>query len=505
VTDGTPQTPAAQRQRFRPPPWTEASPEWQRCDAQVPPDHVARRIVAAVARLDLGPLFDAYSGRGSAAVPPELLLKVVLIERQRGRPSPAEWCVDLRENLVLQWAGFGIRPARSVCYAFRDRLGPLLERWNQDVVGQAIDGGLTEAAEGAIDGTTLAACASRHRLLNQPQLAGRIEKLKTACDQDGRHEPVDNKGAWMAATPDGRAAQLARYEQAATALQPRLEANARRMPSERLPVQRVVISPSDPEAALGPDKFKTFRPLYNALTVSDLNSPLILAYEVFACSQDTALLEPMLKRTRAFTRGRLQRVVGDSGFITGTNLAHSATAAIDLIGPWKENDFTTPRRPKPAKFTKDAFTWLESEQTYQCPAQHRLEHLGTERRRRAGDQEERLERYGCRAEWCAACPLRSQCTDSQGGRQLRRSEHEPLIEAHRAKMTSPEAKGLLRRRGQTAERGFADLKEHRHLRRLTGRGLARARTDVGLGVLIHNLLALHDHLLSETTTMPAGP
>ena len=266
-----------------------------------------------------------------------------------------------------------------------------------------------------------------------------------------------------------------------------------------------MISPSDPDAALGLDKFKTFRPLYNALTVIDLNSPLILAYDVFARSQDTALLQPMLKRTRQWTRGRLKRLVGDSGFVTGTNLAHSAAEQIELIGPWKENDFSSARRKTSVKFTRDDFLWLEREQAYQCPAGHRLERLGTERRLRAGDQEERLERYGCPARLCAACPLRSRCTDSRGGRQLRRSEHEPLIEAHRDRMNTPEARNLLRRRGQTAEHGFADLKEHRDLRRLTGRGLKRARTDVGTSVLIHNLLVLHEHCTTRTTTMPAGP
>src|SRR5258708_2120208 len=185
---------------------------------------------------------------------------------------------------------------------------------------------------GAIDGSTIAACASRHRLLNQQQLAGRIEKLRAACDQDDRHE------------------------RAAEALRPRVEANARRMPSQQLPVHRVVISPSDPEAALGPDKFKTFQPLYNALTVSDNKSPLILSYDVFAHGQDTALLEPMFQRTRDFTCGRLKKMAADAGFITGTNLGHSVTAEIDLIGPWKENDYTARNRKKSPKFTKDDFT-----------------------------------------------------------------------------------------------------------------------------------------------------
>jgi Transposase DDE domain len=239
--------------------------------------------------------------------------------------------------------------------------------------------------------------------------------------------------------------------------------------------------------------------------VIDNKSPLILAYDVFPHSQDTALLEPMLKRIRDFTFGRLKKLAGDSGFITGKNLDHSAGAEIDLYGPWKENDYTSQNRKKSPKYTKDDFQWIESEQTYQCPAGHRLKHIGTENRRRAGDQEERLERFGCPKELCAACPLRNKCTDSKGGRQVRRSEHEPLIEAHRAKMETPEAKAFMRRRGQTAERGFADLKEHRKFRRLTGRGLTRAKAEVGTCVLTHNLLALHKHTSSKVAAMPAGP
>ena len=54
-------------------------------------------------------------------------------------------------------------------------------------------------------------------------------------------------------------------------------------------------------------------------------------------------------------------------------------------------------------------------------------------------------------------------------------------------MATAEAQALYRLRKQTVERGFADVKEHRALRRLSGRGLTRARIAVGLVVLVHNL------------------
>lgn len=412
----------------------------------------------------------------------------------------------MAENVVLQWAGFGIRPARSVWYEFRNRLEPFLDGWFEQTVTLGLESGLTDASQGAMDGSTIATPASRHRLLNREQLERRLEQLAAACMWDEAEQPVEKKEAWMASTPAGRRSQRARYQRARDRLQERLDRNARRIPSERLPEKQVVISPTDPEAALGPDKFKTFRPLYNALTVIDLASPLILAWDVFSHGQDTSLLTPMLQRARLTVGARLHDLLVDSGFVTGMNLAFAAEAGLNLIGPWKENDFSAKQKKDGAKkFSKDDFTWLADETTYVCPAGHWLKRIGNECRLRAGDQKETLTRFSCAGETCAACPLRPRCTESRHGRQVRRSEREELIEAHRAKMKTAEAKALSRHRGQTVERGFADLKEHRGARRFSGRGLQVARAEVGLSFVLHNLLTIHTQRKSTSVSNHASP
>ncbi len=60
----------------------------------------------------------------------------------------------------------------------------------------------------------------------------------------------------------------------------------------------------------------------------------------------------------------------------------------------------------------------------------------------------------------------------------------------RERMGSAEAKALYRLRSQSVELVNGDWKEHRKLRRFSGRGLARVRAQVGLVVLAHNLLIL---------------
>jgi hypothetical protein len=249
-----------------------------------------------------------------------------------------------------------------------------------------------------------------------------------------------------------------------------------------LPEKRVVISISDPEAALGPDKFKVFRPLYDTMFLIDRHSPLILGYDVFAQSQDTVLLVPTLERTRQLT-GRLpERVAADAGFVTALNLAHCDRLGVELIGPWKENDFSAKRQKPARQFPKDQFRWHPSENAYECPAGQRLAWIGSETRQRAGDQAERLERFRAEPAVCAACALRAGCTTSRNGRQLRRSEHEDLILAHRAKMATSDAKAILKTRGQVGAVA-ADLKEHRQP---AATPAAQPAKPMALAVLIHN-------------------
>ena len=147
------------------PPWNERSDEWQIRDRQVPADHPARAVVEAMKHLNLTPLFDLYFGTGSPPTRPDLMLAIVLIEIRLGRPQPCQWFCDTRENMVIQWAGFGIRPSRTCWYDFADRIAPLLEQWNAAVLQFARQRGVTQAERMALDGTAVAANASREAVL----------------------------------------------------------------------------------------------------------------------------------------------------------------------------------------------------------------------------------------------------------------------------------------------------------------------------------------------------
>ena len=490
--------------RFAAPPWDRDHPRWQELDQTLPADHVARQVVGALEDFDLAELRASYSASGTAATDPLLMLRIVLIELRRGRFRPQHWYQDTQENEALKWAGFGIRPARSAWYTFHDRMGPFLETWNRRVVEQSLEEEVTAGSEASLDGSAVEANASRHRLVNETTLAKRQAELQAACALDERGELLAEVPAWMARTPLTRLYQSQRYERAKERLEQLQAVNQRQDPSDRRDPKKIVVSTSDPEAALGRDKLRVFRPLYNTQLVRDVGSPLILTYEVFAQPTDAGTLKPMLAKLAEIEGLDLKKLLVDAGYVTASNLALVGEAGITLYGPWQENDYSRSKAEKPGAkpklMAKDQFTWNPEEQVYVCPAGHQLTWIGQERRVQADGEVNVIHRYHCDPNDCCACPLAARCTTNpQRGRSVKRSEHEPLVNAHRARMATEEGKQIYKLRKQTVELGFADLKEHRALRRFPRRGLERARTHLGLIILAHNLLVRHRSAVDRQT------
>ena len=91
------------------PPWDENCPQWQAFDTQIEEDDLVRVISQSVDDriFEVEAVFDVYSGRGSAAHPPDLLLKLALYEHCRGRTKPIQWHRDLKSDIKVQWLTFG--------------------------------------------------------------------------------------------------------------------------------------------------------------------------------------------------------------------------------------------------------------------------------------------------------------------------------------------------------------------------------------------------------------
>ena len=162
---------------------------------------------------------------------------------------------------------------------------------------------LVDGNQASIDGTTVAANASRRKLANMQQIERRLEQAMSPLHESTptafaeAHTSAQHMApGWMAPTDTGKREQHARYLRVKARLVELLAENSRRRSDKRKPVDRIVVSLTDPESVFSLDKLKVYRPLYNVQTVSDLATDFVLACEVFAQHSDSGTLSIMIDR-----------------------------------------------------------------------------------------------------------------------------------------------------------------------------------------------------------------
>jgi transposase len=380
------------RDPFLAPLWDDDHPAMRRIDPTLPSDHHARWLVRVVAHLDLTAFRLSYAGYGSRAYPVELLLAFVLFLYSKGLLSPAEWVRQARYDDQSKWLLRGLQPSRSQLYTFRDRVEPFLDDWHKQLLTWAVVEGITTAARGSLDGTFVAALASRHQLLSCRRVDRRLLLLRLLVWLDDDHDQADlstqleglpdvvlattefwlellkagvaapsllqtllvllallellnpagtlpwqpHVPGWVPASVVGRKRVLQRYEAAQQRLAQRLQPYQHKKKlskKDQQTVKRLKVSLTDPEAALGWDKMGTYRPLYNVPLVQATDAPLTLGWDVLARNNDDGLLKPMMEKTQEQVGHHLDEALVDGAFVSVGEVVWCEKEGITVYAP----------------------------------------------------------------------------------------------------------------------------------------------------------------------------
>ncbi len=464
---------------------------WKAIDKKLGPDDHARIVRRQVSQLDPQTLHGLYFGVGCEAYDPVVLLQMVLYLLLKGLASPAQWFEQAKLNEAVQWLGYGYVPSRRTWYDFRDRMSACIDDLHAQLIGNAIDQQHLDSAVGVQDGTSIAACASRHRMVNDQTLAKRRAFLRELIEGVADEDEAIPK--WVPPTLDGRFDLAQRMDHAREVLDQRIENNAEKPAEKRKKPDKILVSLSDPEAPFGRDKLKVYRPLYTVQYVVEPSSHLILGYQCEAAVCDTGTLAPMIDRVQKIVGGRLKCMMADAAYCTILDLQDCQERGVDLLAPVQSNSLSGPKMSTTGVglSNRDQFIWDEAKKTYRCPVGHELNYHSKQRKKRHGGRSLMQFRYHCSAEHCMACPLSAGCVSKPSrGRTVTRMEGQELLDAQCEKMEREEVKLRYKLRGQTVELGFADAKGNRRFDRYHGRGLRRERTETGLLVLAQNVLRL---------------
>jgi transposase len=577
----------AARHPFLAPLWDDDHPAFRRIDSTLPPDHHARWLLRVVAQLDLTAFRLCYAGYGSLAYPVELLLAFVLFVYSKGLPSPAEWARQARYDDQCKWLLRGLQPSRSQLYTFRDRVEPFLDDWHRQLLRWAVVEGLTTARRGSLDGTFVAALASRHQLLSVRRVDRRLLLLRLLVWLDGVEDPADlgtrlgrlpewvltlvlwlqspsvgvvvpllgstlltlltllellcpqeeapRLPAWVPHSATGRQRVLQRYAKAQQRLADRrrpYQQKKQLSKKDQQTLKRLKVSLTDPEAALGWDKMGTYRPLYNVPLVQATDAPLTLAWDVLARNNDEGLLKPMMGKTKEQVGHPLEEVLVDGGLVSVGEVAWCEQQGITVYAPTPKEAAPTAGVPaegekvhaeqaeqeqaaqqpdpggpakKQKKLPKAAFRYDQQQQVYYCPQGKRLEAVSRTTVGRQNGMALPMVVHQASGQDCQGCPLQPGCTSNpKKGRVVKRYEGEEALERLAQRMAEPAGQEVYRLRGQTVERGFADIKEHRGLRGFRCFGQRRARAQAGLVLLASNGLNIV-RMLQRRQSAERGP
>jgi len=157
------------------------------------------------------------------------LLKMVLYQYLKGNQSPAAWHEEAKLNEAMQWLGRGYVPSRRTWYEFRDRLGKFIEQIHEQIITTALEEERLDPTVGVQDGTAVAACASRHRMVNRSTLEKRTEQLGAIL----QGEFDDALPRWVPATEAGQLDLAERMNKASEILDERIAKNARKPSGKR--------------------------------------------------------------------------------------------------------------------------------------------------------------------------------------------------------------------------------------------------------------------------------
>ena len=459
-------------------------------DELIPADHPARFIAAFVDGLDAETWEEMEIGlagdpMGAGAYHPRALLSIWVYGFMTGVRSTRKLEAACRDQISYMWLAGMQRPDHNTLWRFyrahRERMRALMRR----TVRTAVKAGLVDLALQAVDGTRIAANASRDRTFDAKGLRRLLDRVEAAIkDLEGQNSTGG----------DPPPASLPEELASAETLRQRVSEALGSVEQEERPNYENL---TDPDAGLLSTRGGGFIAGYSAQSMVAPLNPLaseeadgrgsgsgmiITAVEVTSSSDDHPQLIPLIEAS-AHNTGTSGGVVtlADAGYHSGANLAACASSRHQVLMPGTQD------RRRLSPYHKDRFTYQPETDTYLCPEEEVLSYKNSFKHRNGYV----VRRYRARGEVCCACPAFGECTKSNHGRAIKVSVNESLLQRHRTLMATDWAKSLYRRRKALVEPVFGLLKERHDARRFLLRGRNNVLSEWSLLATAFNLKSLH--------------
>jgi transposase len=422
-------------------------------------EHVARFLKPLVWELDLTPFDKERSSLGRHGYDPRHVLGVWVLASLMGLHHATVVEASLETDAGLRYMAGGHSMSAGVLKRFRARAGAL-EQLIQQTLRLAVEKGLIELKEVAVDGVRLRAHASIAAVRTESRSTKRLKALAAvdvkslSSEERERHE-----------------AKVQKHQEALKLCAAAGQSNV------------VVTNPGAalmkfPNGASAPGHHVT-------VAAAGVTERFVVAALVDKQGNDYGELEPILRRARkeleaaGFPTGVRIQAAADAGYFSKRDLlfAQGARPTTDIL--ITEPPHHDERGRQKGLFSRERFVFGRNG-VVRCPAGKRM----------LGPTKDGRGRVEMRGDGCATCPLKPSCTRGKVRTLAIDQDFEDARTSMRARMNRKGARDRYNQRIATIEPVFSYLEDRMQFRRVSTRHEKNSVSEILLKLLAYNLVRL---------------
>ena len=330
-------------------------------DDYLPERHLARFVVEIVEQLDLDPFIKAYSGRGSKAWHPSLMISLLFYGYATGVFSSRKLEKATHDSIAVRYICANEHPDHDSINTFRKRFRKEISDLFTQILMIAKKAQWLKMGTISLDGTKMKANASKHKALSyeyacklEKQLKAEVDELlKMAEKADAEDQPeelsipeeLERREDRLAVIAEAKAEierraeeryqqELEEYEEKVARREAIRESGKKPRGKEPKapesgPKDKEQVNLSDPDSRIMPTSGGGFEQAYNVQAAVDVDSGLIVEKHITQATNDKQQIEPALEElaTREDELGKAEALLADTGYFSENNVS-----AVDNYG-----------------------------------------------------------------------------------------------------------------------------------------------------------------------------
>ena len=325
-------------------------------DEWLPEGHLARFVVDVVSQLDTSAIENCYSGRGSDAWHPKMLISLLFYGYATGVFSSRKLERATHDSVAFRYLCANQHPDHDSIATFRRRFLTELESLFVQILHVGHEMKLVKLGNVSLDGTKVKANASKHKALSwayacklEAQFESEVKELMHLANEadatdlpDGFSIPeeLEIREKRLTAIRDAKikieeraaerhARDVAEYEEKVAVREAKEKATGKKArgsapkpPKEEGPKDKDQVNLTDEESRIMPASGGGFEQAYNAQAAVDMETMIVVATNLSHNPNDKREMEPVVEILAKLPDelGEIKTVVADTGYFSEHNV-----------------------------------------------------------------------------------------------------------------------------------------------------------------------------------------